>query len=79
MHNGWIYKYITYENGNLNLTECTLELMLHNMQVSGNQKLLSFPFFYEIRDFFYQFLRDLDIDFCEALFEFEGSQPCLIS
>ncbi|WP_438966717.1 hypothetical protein [Flavobacterium sp.] len=68
-----IYKHITYENGNLNLTECTLELILHNMQVSGNQKLLSFPYFYEIRDFFYQFLRNLDIDFCEALFEFEGS------
>ena len=68
-----MYKGITYEKGDLSQKECTLELMLHNMQISGNQKLLSYPFYYEIRDFFYQFLYDLKIDFCMALFEFEGA------
>ena len=68
-----IYKMITYENGDSSLKECTLELMVHNMQVAGNQKLFSFPYYYEIRHFYYQILIDLEIDFCMALFEFEGA------
>jgi hypothetical protein len=68
-----IHKGITYQNGNLSLKECTLDLWLHHMQVAGDQKLLSFPYYYEIRDFYYQFLRDLEIDFNMALFEFEGA------
>jgi len=68
-----LYNHITYQNGDSSLKECTLELMLHNMQLAGNQKLFSFPYYYEIRDFFYQFLYNLKIDFIMALFEFEGA------
>ncbi len=68
-----LYKSIVYQNGDLSLKECTLDLFPHDMQVAGNQKLLSFPFYYEIRDYFYQFLQNLKIDFDAALFEFEGA------
>lgn len=68
-----LYKGISYKDGDITLRECTLDLMAENMQIAGNQKLLSFPFFYEIRDTFYQFLLDKEINFTMALFEFEGA------
>lgn len=51
----------------------TLCLMAHQMQIAGNENLLSFPFYYEIRDFFYHFIYKLKNDFNLALFEFEGA------
>ncbi|MFY8180765.1 MAG: hypothetical protein ACOVLG_03230 [Flavobacterium sp.] len=66
-------KYISYKNEDTSLKECTLHFMLENMQVAGNQKLLSYPFYYEIRDTFYKFLLDMKVNFSEALFEFEGA------
>lgn len=68
-----LYKEISYKDGDTTLKECTLDLMAENMELAGNQKLLSYPFYYEIRDAFYQFLLNIEINYSMALFEFEGA------
>lgn len=67
-----LYKGISYKDGDINLNECTLDIMAENMQIAGNQKLLSYPFYYEIRDAYYNFLLNTE-NFTMALFEFEGA------
>jgi hypothetical protein len=43
----------------------------------GNRKLLSKPYFYEIRNKIYSFLIELDIEFNYAFYEFEGADTFL--
>lgn len=68
-----VYKEILCKEFQFSPNHYTLCLMAHQMQIAGDKKLLSFPYFYEVRDTFYHFIHNLDIEFNLALFEFEGA------
>ena len=50
-----------------------LEIFPEEMEIDGNRKNLEFPFFGEIREKLFQFIKKLKLDFNIAFCEFEGA------
>ena len=50
-----------------------VEIFPEEMEIDGNRRNLEFPFFGEIRDHLFQFIRELKLDFNIAFCECEGA------
>ena len=72
-----LQKFIEKKNDDKNGQKHIIMFMPENMQIAGNKKLLSNPFFYDILNQFYQFIFDLEMDFEVALFGVEGGDRIL--